>query len=90
MSAEIPDSVIVAVAVNDTASGKVYDFELPSRMTASDLTQGILRLLREFEPGQLDGRTIAELWAEGERIPENGTLASEGIWDGSEIILRFP
>ena len=88
MIAEIPSSVLVTIT--DIANNYKSDFELPSQMLIKDLTMGILRLLREFEPKKYAGRTSVDLWVGEKKLKDDQTLASAGVWDGSEITLHFP
>ena len=87
MTAEAPDKVIVSIADEEN---KFYaDVELPTRMAIHNLSKGIVRLLREFEPLKYAGKTSANLWAGDTKLKEDQTLASAGVWDGSVVHLRF-
>lgn len=88
MISEIPDRVIVAVV--DSDNGYTSDMELPTEMPVDDLAKGILHLLREYEPRKYAGRYLPVLYAKGRELNSGETLASAGIWDGAEIVLRFP
>lgn len=88
MIAEIPNSVLVTIT--DKTNNYKSDFELPSQMLIKDLTMGILRLLRTFEPQKYAGKMSADLWVGDLKLKEDQTLASSGVWDASEITLHFP
>lgn len=88
MIGEIPDSVIVAVVDND--NGYTSDMELPTEMLVDDLVKGILHLLQEYEPRKYAGQRLPVLYAKERELDGGETLASAGIWDGTEIVLRFP
>lgn len=88
MSLEIPSKVLVSMT--DNKNRYATDIELPSQMRINELTKGILRLLKEFEPTIYSGYDSAELWVDNLKLRDDQTLASAGIWDGSEISLNFP
>ncbi len=88
MTAEIPSSVLVTIS--DKSSNYKSDFELPSQMFVKDLATGILRMLRTFEPRKYAGRVSVDLWVGETKLKDEQTLASAGVWDGSEITLHFP
>ncbi len=88
MTAEIPTSVLVTIT--DRANNYSSDFELPSQMLIKDLAMGVIRLLREDEPRKYAGKSTVDLWVGDEKLRDNQTLASSGVWDGSEISLHFP
>lgn len=88
MIAEIPDKILLCII--DNKNGFQIDAELPSRMPASELSVGLLRLLQAYEPLKYANYTTVELWTDSKKLQADQTLASEKLWDGSELYLLFP
>ena len=88
MIARIPDKVLLCIT--DNINGLQFDIELPSQMPACDLSEGVLRLLQDYAPTRYARYTTVELWTANKKLLANQTLASEKIWDGSELFLIFP
>lgn len=81
----VPDLIWVELRLPDMDYQR--DALLPSQMPISEIKVGLLRLLRECEPkrfSKLGGISISYC---GKQLPDNVTLASQGIWDGSVLVL---
>lgn len=87
MTADIPQKVLVSVV--DEKSHFFSDMELPTNMPISDLSRGILILLREYEPKKYFNCSFANLWVGDIKLKDTQTLASAGVWDGSTIRLKI-
>lgn len=81
----IPETIMVELHLPDMDYQR--DALLPSQMPISDIKIGLLRLLRACEPkrfSRLGGISISYC---GKQLPDDVTLASQEIWDGSILIL---
>ena len=86
MREDYPPKVIISL--KDTTLDYSSDVELPSEMPIKDLSTGLIRLLRTYEPRKYAGCTSVDLWFGDEKLKDEQTLASIGAWDGSELTLR--
>ncbi len=76
------------LCVKDFSSGKTFDMELPSNMPIKMLSQGIAKFLNASGMSTLSVAVDHEIWHNDRKLRDSETLASLGIWDGSEIIIR--
>ena len=80
----IPEKILVEL------HSPVLDFRtdtlLPSRMPISSIRKGLLKLLRAKERRFFKTTDIV-IYYKGNRLQDEATLASLGIWDGSILEL---
>ena len=82
----VPDSVWVELSFPDMDYHR--DALLPSQMPVSKLKEGLLKLLKEREAKRFSKVTGISIFYQGELLPNDATLASQGIWDGSILVLE--
>lgn len=86
MKKDHPERLLLSL--RDQSSNFASDAELPADMEISRLSVGLLRLLRQYEGSRYGHCTTLTLYHEGRELQNGETLASLGLWDGSELQFR--
>lgn len=81
----VPDFIWVELQLPDMDYQR--DAILPSQMPISELKAGLLKLLKECEPKRFSKLRSISISYCGNQLPDDETLASQGIWDGSVLVL---
>lgn len=81
----VPNSIWVELCLPDMDYRR--DALLPSQMPISEIKIGLLRLLKGCEPKRFSKLSGISISYYGEQLPDDVTLASRGIWDGSVLVL---
>ena len=82
---KIPEKILVELVLPDLDLRS--DAELPSRMPVASLRKGLLALLKEKFPRRFSKVADITVAYRGQKLPDDATLASVGIWDGSTLEL---
>ena len=82
----IPDSVWVELRLPDMDYQR--DAALPTQIPVSKIKNGLLKLLKERESNRFSKVDGLSIFYQGELLPDDVTFASQGIWDGSILVLE--
>ena len=86
------DRVVVTVLYMDHEQVLFQDdFELSANVPISEMKEGILRALKKEKRDlfqSVDTIDIAKKETSNQILGDEVTLASEGIWDGSILVIR--
>ena len=76
------------ITLKEPKSGFSGDFELQTDIRIEELKVSLNKALISSYPSQFAGANGIELIYQNEKIPDDDTLASKGIWDGSVLELE--
>lgn len=82
----VPDSVWVELCQPDMDYQR--DAVLPTQIPISKVKDGLLKLLKERESKRFSKVERLSIFYQGELLPDDVTFASQGIWDGSILVLE--
>lgn len=80
------DAVIVTVKAEKQEI--CVDMELPAQLAVKELAARLLESLKEIDRNKFRNIEKLSLFYDGTQLPDDATLASEAIWDGSILIVR--
>ena len=78
----------VIVTLKDESSGFTGDFELQTGIRIEEMSVSLNKALISSYPAQFAGSKGIDLIYQNEKISDDDTLASKGIWDGSVLELE--
>lgn len=80
-----PETFIVTVQTED--GGFVQDMELPSEMSASELSKKLLEALKSIPESGFDSWKTCRFECDNQILEDSDTLLKAGVFDGSLITL---
>lgn len=80
-----PDRIIVTLQME--GEGLLGDYELPAGFPAKQLATQLLEILKQQFPKMFYAWNTMHLSYQGQRLQDEDTLASKGIWDGSYLTI---
>ena len=80
---------LAIITVLDTCDRVIGDFELPVKITVSELMGKIADVLMAMDDERYAGLNVTGIQYRNSRLQDNDTLYNNGIWDGSIIKLIY-